>query len=101
RMGCPQRRKQPSLRRPVDADRLRLFPVRRDLQDRRSAQAAMREEQLFPKAALAAACNYRRGDSGQIGEMRMLRTGEREWNQRRAAGFNGNAKLPGNVVAKP
>ncbi len=53
------------------------------------------------KAALAAGHNHRRGNAGQASEMRMLRAGERERNQRRAAGLDGNRKLAGNVVAEP
>ena len=61
----------------------------------------MCEEHFFSKAALAEARNHQRGNSGQIREVRMLRARERERNQRRAASFDGNAKLAGNVVAEP
>ncbi len=101
RMGRTQGRKQALFRRPVNADRLGQFPVGRDLQDGRSAQAAMREEHFFPKAALAAAHDHWRGNSGQVGEMRVLRAREGKRNQRRTAGFEVNAKLAGDIVAEP
>ena len=57
----------------------------------------MREEHFFPKVALAATRNHRRGNSGQIREMRVLRAGEDERNQRGTARFDGDAELAGKL----
>ena len=61
----------------------------------------MREEHSFLEAALAVRHNYRRGDAGKASEMLMIRTRERERNERRTAGLDGNRKPAGNVVAEP
>jgi hypothetical protein len=44
-----------AFRHKIQQDGLRLFPIRRDLQDCRSAEAAMGDQHLFPEA-LAIAC---------------------------------------------
>ena len=71
------------------------------MQDGRPAQPAMRKEQFFAKAVLAAGHDHRRGNACEVGEKRMLRAGERQRNKRRTAGLDGNRKLAGNVVAEP
>ena len=82
-------------------DRVGFVPVGGDLQDGRPAEPAVGEEQFFTKTALAARHNHGRGDAGEVSKKLMLCAKERERNQRRTAGLDGNQKLAGNVVAEP
>src|SRR5205823_13570040 len=47
RRSLPQSREYFAIRRKVDRNRLRCIPVRRDLQDRRTTQPAMRDQYLL------------------------------------------------------
>ena len=99
-VGFAQRREERVAGRPIDADRFRFVPIRRDLQDGRAAEAAMREEHLLAEGAFAASNRYCCGDAGEIGEAVVLCTGKSERDKRRSARLNGNLKLAGDVVAE-
>src|SRR5579884_161417 len=85
---------------PVDADRFGFFPVGRNLQDRRTAEAAVCEEHLLAEGTLAEGRDDGGRDAGEVGELLVLRSGEGERNQRGAAWFDRDAELPRNVVAE-
>ncbi len=99
-VGRAEGREEFAVGKPVDVDGLGLLPIGRDLQDGRAAEAAMREEHLLAKAALAGGSDDRRRDAGEAGKMRALRTGEGQRNERGAAGFDGDAELARDVVAE-
>ena len=50
----------------IERDRLRRLPVRRNLQDGRAAQPAMRDEHFFAKLISAAGSDYFGGNSSEI-----------------------------------
>src|SRR5881396_3143516 len=83
-----------------DRDGLSRFPIRRDLQDCRAAEAAMCEEDVFAKCGAAAADGCIERHAAEFSESAPFLVFEHEWNQAGARLRNGEAKLAGDPVAE-
>ncbi len=88
------------LRRHVDDDVAALAPIRRYLQDRRPAQAAVGEQQRFVETRLAAAHDGFDRNARHILESRQQRRIECQGHQRRARRHHLQAELLGNPVSE-
>src|SRR5580692_680176 len=84
----------------VDADLMRLFPVRRNLQDCGAAQAAMRDQHLFAEPLSVTRGDDFGGNAGQVAVAGAVVCFEYEWNESRSRLADFEIKLPGEVVAK-
>lgn len=70
------------------------------MQDGGAAEAAMGEEHLLAKAALACGGGDGRGDAGEIGEVRAIGGGKSEGDERGTAVFDGDTELARDIVAE-
>src|SRR6266481_6578756 len=66
RLSRANRRGHLAFRSKVDSNRLSLLPVRRDLQYRRAAQTAMRDEHFFPERAMIALRDHFCGNARKV-----------------------------------
>src|ERR1700757_2670936 len=66
RLGIAEGGGQVSFRSQIDLQRFRLVPVRRNLQNRGTAKAAMRDQHLLTKLLAVTGSDDLGGNSGQI-----------------------------------
>ncbi|MNM78549.1 hypothetical protein D3C81_904580 [compost metagenome] len=85
----------------VDLDRIARFPEGRDLQDRRPAQAAVSEQQVFTKAGAVAAGDTINRSAGQFCADRLeLWLGDGERHKACSGWQQGMAELASDLITK-
>jgi hypothetical protein len=89
-----------SVRCEVQRNFLAVLPVRRNLQDCRSAETAMSNQHFFAKRGTARAGNHFRGNAGQVAILFLRLPAKNEWNERGPCGLNFQCKLFCHIVSK-
>src|SRR5271166_924347 len=86
--------------REVDQDGLRLFPVRRYLQDGRAAQATVRDQHLFTEVLSHAGGNHFGGNARKITVAGPMLGGQEQRHQAGPRIADGESELPRQIIAE-
>src|SRR5882762_8151419 len=86
--------------RKINENWQRLLPVGRDLQDRWTTQAAMREEHLFPEALPIERRHYIGGNSGEVAVVGPVFRNQHEGHETWPGLADRESKLPREIIAE-